>query len=113
MSVSRFLRARLCLALFALAAASGAHAAPGDFLTPEFLLNPDHSGNPYSDLASDAAGRILAIGSPMSGTTADIAGRPYAAAGTSLAATLTLLPPCPRFVRCGSPALTPGPARPL
>src|SRR3546814_18196893 len=75
MSVSRFLRARLCLALFALAAASGAHAAPGDFLTPEFLLNPDHSGNQYSDLASDAAGRILAIGEPISGTNAHIARR--------------------------------------
>src|SRR3546814_18046823 len=65
MSVSRFLRARLCLALFALAAASGAHAAPGDFLTPEFLLNPDHSGNPSSDLASDAAGPLLALCEPL------------------------------------------------
>src|SRR3546814_487584 len=105
MSVSRFLRARLCLALFAMAAASGAHAAPGDFLTPEFLLNPDHSGNQYSDLASDAAGRILAIGEPMSGTTADIAGRSYAADGTSLGATLALVPAGPRVVRFGSQAL--------
>src|SRR3546814_939891 len=48
MSVSRFLRARLCLALFALAAASGAHAAAGGFLTPEFLLNTDHRSEEHT-----------------------------------------------------------------
>src|SRR3546814_13943902 len=72
MSVSRFLRARLCLALFALAAASAAHAAPGDFLTPEFLLNPDHSGHQSSDLARDAAGRILSRQSRASGKSVSV-----------------------------------------
>src|SRR3546814_5503636 len=41
----------------------------------------------------------------MSGTTADIAGRSYAADGTSLGATLALVPAGPRVVRFGSQAL--------
>lgn len=109
MSVNKLIRARLCFVLLTLAATTSAQAAPGDFLGSSFLLNSDSFGYQDSDLASDAAGRVLAIGEPLNGSTAQIVGRRYAADGTALGSTLVLAPVDGRVVRFGPQALAMAP----
>lgn len=105
MSGNRLIRARLCFVLLALATATSAQAAPGDFLGSSFLLNPDGFGYRYSDLASDASGRVLVIGESVHDATAKIIGRRYAPDGTPLSPSLVLVPEGGRSVGFGPQAL--------